>query len=145
MTGKPDTVEFSYEYFNYFKLNDNLINDYNKELKCFEIDGYKFSLPTIGIENCLTNFLIFKHNNTESEKYNDYFYDFTYFLLDRKSISFEEIENMIQIFNHDIEPEEFEKINNILKIFLPLQKYSLIRNGKVIDINSRIDLEKIWK
>ena len=58
---------------------------------------------------------------------------------------FEEIENMIQIFNHDIEPEEFEKINNILKIFLPLQKYSLIRNGKVIDINSRIDLEKIWK
>ena len=145
MTGKPDTVEFSSEYFNYFKLNDNLINDYNKELKCFEIDGYKFSLPTIGIENCLTNFLIFKHNNTESEKYNDYFYDFTYFLLDRKSISFEEIENMIQIFNHDIEPEEFEKINNILKIFLPLQKYSLIRNGKVIDINSRIDLEKIWK
>ena len=59
MTGKPDTVEFSSEYFNYFKLNDNLINDYNKELNCFEIDGYKFSLPTIGIENCLTNFLIF--------------------------------------------------------------------------------------
>jgi hypothetical protein len=145
MTGKPDTIEFSSDYFNYFKLNDNLIENYNKELKCFEIDGYKFSLPTIGIENCLTNFLIFKHNNTESEKYNDYFYEFTYFLLDRKSIGFEEIENMIQIFNHDIEPEEFEKINNILKIFLPLQKYSLIRNGKVIDINSRIDLEKIWK
>lgn len=144
-TGKPDTIEFSSDYFNYFKLNNNLLKKYNKELKCFEIDGYRYSLPTIGIENCLTNFLIYKHNTVDSEKYNDYFYDFTYFLSDRKTIAFEEIENLIQIFNYDIETEEFEKINNILKIFLPLQKYSLIREGKVIDINSRIDLEKIWK
>ena len=103
------------------------------------------SLPTIGIENCLTNFLIFKQDAPNSAKYNEYFYDFTYFLLDRKEINFPEIENLIQIFNHDIEPEEIEKIQKILKIFLPLQKYSLIREGKIIDINSRIDLEKIWK
>jgi hypothetical protein len=144
-TGKPDTIEFSSDYFNYFKLNNELLKKYNKELKCFEIDGYKFSLPTIGIENCLTNFLIFKHNETESEKYNELFFDFTYFLLDRNSIDFNEIENLIQIFNYDIESEELNKIKNILKIFQPLQKYSLIRDGKVIDINSRIDLETIWK
>lgn len=144
-TGKPDTIDFSSDYFNYFKLSNDLLEKYNKELKCFEIDGYKFSLPTIGIENCLTNFLIFKQNETDSEKYNELFFDFTYFLLNRKSIGFSEIENLIQIFNYDIETEELNKIEKILKIFLPLQKYSLIRDGKVIDINSRIDLETIWK
>ena len=144
-SGNPDTVEFSSDYFNYFKLSNDLLNKYNKSLKCFEIDGYKFSLPTIGIENCLTNFLIFKNNQIGSEKYNEYFYDFTYFLSDKNSIDFKEIENLIQIFNFDIDENEIDKIKNILRTFLPLQKYSLIRNGKIIDINSRIDLEKIWK
>jgi hypothetical protein len=143
--GIDETIEFSSEYFNYYHLNDGVMQSYNKELKCFEIDGYKFSLPTIGIENCLTSFLIYQHRKNSTSKYTEYFYDFTYFLSDRKEISFDELENLIQIFNFDIEPDEFSKITNILKYFQPLQRYSLIRGGKVIDINSRIDLENIWK
>lgn len=143
--GLKETIDFSSEYFNYYQISDSVMSKYNNELKCFEIDGYKFSLPTIGIENCLTRFLIHQQKKADALKYNDYFYDFTYFLSDRKEISFDELENLIQIFNFDIEPDEFSKITNILKYFQPLQKYSLIKKGKVIDINSRIDLENIWK
>jgi hypothetical protein len=60
-------------------------------------------------------------------------------------LTFQEIENLIEIFNFDMEEEEKIKVKNIIKTFEPLQKYSLIKNGKVIDINSKIDLEKIWK
>lgn len=144
-TGKEDSINFSTKSFNYHRLDDSVMKYYNKNLRCFEMDGYKFSLPSIGIENCLTSFLIFKQNSPDANKYSEYFYDFTYFLLDRNSIEFSEIENLIQIFNFDIEQDEYRKISNILKIFQPLQKYSLIRDGKVIDINSRLDLEKIWK
>lgn len=140
-----ESVDFSSEYFNYYIISDKIMKKYNNELRCFEIDGYKFSLPTIGIENCLTKFLISKQNEKDSSKYNDYFYDFTYFLLNRREVEFDEIENLIQIFNFDIESDELRKINSILQIFTPMQKYSLIKNGKIIDINSRIDLEKIWK
>lgn len=144
-TGKQDTIDFSTKYFNYYILDDTTMRYYNSDNKCFEIDGYKFSLPSIGIENCLTSFLIFKQNSPDADKYSEYFYDFTYFLLDRNNIEFNEIENLIQIFNFDIDEDEYKKITNILRIFQPLQRYSLIRNGKVIDINSRLDLEKIWK
>jgi len=44
-----------------------------------------------------------------------------------------------------MEESEIEKIRNIVKIFQPMQIYSLIRDNKVIEINSKIDLEKIWK
>ena len=30
-------------------------------------------------------------------------------------------------------------------MFQPIQRYSLKRGNKVIEINSKIDLEKIWK
>lgn len=143
--GIEEKIEFSTDNFNYFHIDNEVMKFYNNDLKCFEIEGYKYTLPSIGIENCLTNFLIFNQDKPDAAKYNDYFYDFTYFLLDRKDISFNEIENLIQIFNFDIEPEESNKINQILKMFLPMQRYSLIKKGKVIDINSKIDLEKIWK
>ena len=37
------------------------------------------------------------------------------------------------------------KIKSILELFVPLQRYSLIKDGKEIEINSKIDLENIWK
>jgi hypothetical protein len=109
------------------------------------VDDYKYTLPSIGVENCLTSFLIHKANQPNAIVYHTYYYDFTHFLDDKNFITFKEIENLIQVFNFDIEDTELKKVKKIVKIFSPLQKYSLIKNGKVIDINSKIDLEKIWK
>jgi len=81
----------------------------------------------------------------DSNKYNDYIYDFTYFLSGKNYLTFDEIENLITIFNQDLDKDELEKIKEIVETFLPLQKYSLTKASKIIEINSKIDLEKIWK
>lgn len=139
------TIDFSEKNFNYFKIDDDMMNNYNSEEKNFFINGYKFSLPTIGVENCLTKFLILKSIKSDMKKYNKYSYDFNYFLSHKKFVTSEEIENLIQIFNYDLELSEKLKIKEIVNYFLPMQKYSLIKNGRVIDINSKIDLKNIWK
>jgi hypothetical protein len=41
--------------------------------------------------------------------------------------------------------DEQNKIKNIIKIFKPLNEYSLKKEGKVISLNSKINLEKIWR
>ena len=137
-------LEFKSENFNYFFINQHLMKKYNKLEKCFDINGFKYSLPSIGIENSLTNFLMSKIHEIDADKYNYYFYDFTYFVGNKKELTLSEIENLIQVFNYDIEESEMNKIKNILKTFEPIQKYSLIKDGYIIDINSKIDLEKIW-
>lgn len=143
--GIEDTVEFSSAYFNYFQINESLMDFYDYENKQFVIDEYKFSLPSIGLENCLTNFLISKSTEVDSIKYNKYEYDFTYFLSDKKKLSFSEIENLIQIFNFDLSSDEIKKVKNIIKTFQSILRYSLKKGAKVIEINSQIDLENIWK
>lgn len=143
--GKEETIEFSSKYFNYFKFDDDLMNSYNEENKFFLINGYRYTLPTIGVENCLTNFLISKSSDKEAYKYNELNYSFTYFLGHKNKISFSEIENLIHIFNYDMDEEEIKKVKNIVKKLSSMQKYSLKKGNKVIDINSKINLEKIWK
>jgi hypothetical protein len=143
--GTEEQIEFSSTYFNYFELENDLKKLYDEENKQFVIDDYKYTLPSIGIENCLTNYLISKSDDPNAVRFNKYNYDFTFFLGDKKSISFKEIDNLIQIFNFDMEDSELKKVRNIVKMFLPIQRYSLIKDNKIIEINSRIDLEKIWK
>jgi hypothetical protein len=143
--GMIDKIDFGEKNFNYCYLNSDIMKKWNSEEKCFNIDGYKFTLPSIGIENSLTNFLIKKSYEEDAEKYNEYTYNFTYFLGDREFVSFDEIENLIQIFNFDMEEEEVDKTNGLVKAFIPLQKYSLIKNNKVIEMSSKINLQEIWK
>ena len=44
-----------------------------------------------------------------------------------------------------MDEEEVEKTDDIVKKFIPLQRYSLIKNGRVIEISSKINLQEIWK
>lgn len=143
--GLVDKINFSEKTFNYFKFENNLIDFWSSKEKCFIINGYKFTLPTIGLENTLTKYLIEKSKDEDATKYNEYNYNFTYFLGDRKYLTFDEIENIIQIFNFDMDEEEINKTDEIVKIFIPLQRYSLIKNGRVIEISSKINLQEIWK
>jgi hypothetical protein len=142
---KIETIEFSTETFNYFKLNDSIMSKYDEKTKTFKINGYSYSLPSIGVENSLTMFLLFHSETDESYKYVNVDFDFTYFVSNKNFLTFKEIDNLIYIFNNDLDKEEKRKIKNIIREFTPLQKYSLIKGGKEIDINSKIDLEKIWK
>ncbi len=142
--GSEFKIDFSSKSFNYYDF-DKILNKWNSKTKEFLINGYKYSLPSMGVENSLTQFLINKSYEEDSEKYNEYKYSFVYFVGNKESLTTDEIENLIQIFNYDIDSDEIEKIDNIVKNFTGLQKYTLKKGEKVIEITSRINLETIWK
>jgi len=144
-TDSEGKIEFGSKYFNYFQFTNKLLQNYSNEDRSFTINGYKYTLPSIGVENSLTNFLIVKSNEEDAFNYNNYTYDFTYFVGDKNNLKFKEIENLIQIFNFDMDKDEMKKMKEVIKTFLPLQRYSLKKDGRVVEMNSKINLEKIWK
>ena len=131
----------NFNYFNFTKLEENW-NSKNKE---FLINGYKFTLPSLGVENSITQFLIDKSYEPGSEIYNEYIYTFVYFVGNKEFLTYDEIENLIQIFNYDLDDDERIKVENIINNFAGLQRYTLKKNNKIIEITSRINLETIWK
>lgn len=135
-------INFNSQTFNYFKPDEDLLKNYDSVGKLFKIDDYSFSLPSIGIENSISYFLI---ESDDSTKYANLNFNFSYFLDKKEFLTFEEIENLIEIFNYDLSDDEKIKVEDIIKRFKPLQRYSLIKNGKEVDINSKMDLEFIWK
>ena len=138
--GVSNTISFGPNTFNYCDVSD-VMKYYNKDLKVFDIDGWKFSAPSISIEESVTNYLI--HKNDESLFQLNY--NFINFMGDKKELNFDEIENLIQIFNYDLPKEDNEKIGEIISMFFGMMKYSLIKDGLVIDMNAKMDLSKIWQ
>ena len=102
-------------------------------------------MPSIGIENCLTHFLVSKSGELDSKKWNDYSYDFLFFVGNKNNLTFSEIENLVTIFNFDLGISEQEKIRNIVYTFMGVVGYSLQTNGRIVDVKSKLDLETIWK
>jgi len=141
---KEEKIEFGSKNFNYFQLGE-LIKYYDYEERCFVVSGYKYTLPSIGVENCLTNFLIIKSAEENSDIYNTYFYDFTHFVGHKNYLKYREIENLVQIFNYDMETDEVIKVKKIINTFTPIQRYSLVKDGRVVEMTSKINLEKIWR
>ena len=137
-------VDFGSKSFNYYNFN-NIINNWDSKTRDFLVNGYKYSLPSMGVENSLTQFLINKSYEEDSEKYNGYRYSFVYFVGSKENLTTEEIENLIQIFNYDMDSDEIEKIDKVIKSFSSLQRYTLKKGDKIIEITSRINLETIWK
>ena len=145
VTGEKEFVTFDSHHFNYANINDKMMKSYDNQTKEFVIDGFRYSPPCIGVENSLTNFLISKSNDIDSEMYAEFNYDFLYFLGHKNSLSPNEIENLIQIYNYDISEDDSKKIRDIIISLSNIGKYSLKKDFQIIDITAKIDLEKIWK
>jgi len=127
--GKNEFISFESDNFNYFEPEDDLVSKYDSETKSFNFNGYKYSVPSIGLENSL----------------NSYSYDFLYFLGNKSSLTFNEIENLLQIFNFDLSDADKKYIRKIVKRLSELGRYSLRKDSQIIDVTAKIDLEKIWK
>lgn len=145
MIGKEEEIKFEASTFNYAQLDKEIILKYNKENREFDFEGYRYSIPSIGIENSLTNFLIHKSRIPDSDAYNHYSYDFLYFLGHKSHLTFDEIENLIQIFNFEIDEEDRKKIRKIVKKLSVIGRYSLRKDSQVIDVTAKIDLATVWK
>jgi len=142
--GEKTKIEFCAENFNYLNLARQM-SHYDSGTKEFNISGYRYSLPSGGVENSLTDFLIDKSNQKNHKKLSEYNYDFIYFLGHKSTLTFSEIENLIEIFNYDLDQGELDLISNIVNIFSGFQHYSLKKDDNLIDITGKINLRDIWK
>ena len=137
-------VEFKSENYNYFDLS-KYESLYDEKTFDFLVSDYKFSMPSIGVENSLTKYLLNLSDEPDTEKYNDYSYDFLFFLGFKRNLSDSEIENLITIFNLEMEDNESEKLKSIIDEFMGIILYTLKSGKNIIEIKSKLDLETIWK
>ncbi len=142
--GAEDIVSFDEDHFNYFDFNQYQ-KYYNEEEKSYLVNGYKFTLPSIGVETSLTNFIGSKETEEDIKKLNGYSYDFMFFLGDKRHLRFDEIDNLIEIFNNDMDEEEKVKISKIVEMFKGIVAYTLVVDGHPVEIKSKLNLENIWK
>lgn len=138
--GKEDFIEFDTKNFNYFDFSKYIFDEESKEIL---INGYRFSMPSIGLENCMTFYLAHKINDGFELK--NYFFDFLFFTGNKNFMSKDELENLFIIFNYDIEESERRVIKEIVDNFVSIVGYTLNWEGEVVELKSKIDLETIWK
>lgn len=137
-SGENDIIEFSSKTFNYFDYSN--ICQYDDEKREFIKYGYRYSLPSVGAEYHIINYI-----NDFVEEDEDNNYDFLFFLGNKNYLSNDEIENLITIFNYDIDISEQEKISEIITEMSPLITYSLrTETGYIVELDSKIDFEGLF-
>lgn len=139
-----DSVIFNEKSFNYFKLSKEQLSIYNDVERAFVYKGFKYSLPTIGAEISLTNFLLQLKKDEMLEIYADISYDFLYFLGGKIDISVDEMKNLIEIFNYDLTSENKIILKKFIKEYKDFAKYSIIYNDEIIPLEN-ISLSDIWE
>ncbi len=142
MNGNENYVNFGHNNFKYFDFS-TYMKFYDKETKEMVINGYRFSLPSIGIESSLTQYLSSKTSEDDIQRLNEADYDFMFFLGDKNILNPSEIDNLIQIFNFDIDDVERKKIKKIIDKFRDITGYSLVADGMTVGIKP--NLTNIWK
>lgn len=139
------SVKFNSDTFNYFNIPEEIQKRFDDSNKEFVIEDFKYKLPTIGIENSVTNFLVNKQISGKAEDYMNLSYNFMYFLGDKETLTEEEIENLVIIFNDELEDDDKKTIDKIVKEFEGFMKYSLkTPDGRIVPLNE-LDLMDIWK
>ncbi len=141
--GKYVNIPVNSKTFNYLDLSD-LMKHYLPESKEFLLDGFKLSLPTKGVETSLTEYF----SNISPEKVDsmvEYSYDFIYFLGNRNTMTFNEIENLVDIFNDSMEDADKETVSKAVKKFAPMIRYSIKFNDRVVELHGKINMVTIWE
>ncbi|CAG7579911.1 MAG: hypothetical protein SLAVMIC_00156 [uncultured marine phage] len=140
-----ESILFDKDHFNYFSVPDYLMEKYDSETKEFVIDGFKFKLPTIGIETSVTRFIGDSAMAGTLKDFSDKSYDFMYFLGDKNKLSNDEIINLLTIFNDELDMNEREIVDTIIKDFASFNRYTLkTDSGDVVEMG-QLDLSKIWE
>jgi len=138
--GNQRTATFGPDNFNYFDFTP-LMQYYNPATKEMKIDGYRFSFPSIGVENSLAGYIA---RQTDLSRFKDASFDFLFFLSGKRALGDEEIENLIQIFNEDLDEAERAKVSAIVARFSGIVSYSLLVDGQRVELKTNVNLGQIW-
>ena len=138
--GNRVEVAFGAHNFNYFDFSP-FMPHYNPATKEMEIDGYRFSFPAIGVENSLADYI---SRQTDLSRFKDMSFDFLFFLSGRRVLSYPEIDNLIQIFNDDLDEAERGRVSAIVARFSGIVSYSLLVDGQRVELKTNVNLGRIW-
>ena len=141
--GRTSYVAFSSKNFNYFDYM-SLGCDYDEDTREFIKYGYKFSLPSVGVENCLVSYISDMTEDSDVEDISENSYDFLFFLCNKNFLSKKEMDNLVTIFNEDLDEKEQSKISKIVKIIYPAIGYTLKSGNKIVSLDLKIDFEKLF-
>jgi hypothetical protein len=135
------SIPFSESNFGYFNISEEMFVNYSSIDKNFLINGYKFRLPSIGIEDSITKFIAkcMRENTLDDYKSS---YDFMYFLGEKNELDNEEIINIINLFN-EFDYSESKIIEEIIEYFTDFNSYRLIYDGTKVQMG-QLDLANIW-
>ena len=138
--GLETYVKFNNENFNYFDFN-SLGFEYCDETREFISDGYRASIPSIGVQNCLVDYVYQKEMNGEETKLN---YDFLFFLGNKNYLSDSEIDNLIIIFNEDLEKKDIKIVRDVVTKLAMAIPNSLKMGNIVVNVDMRVDFENLF-
>jgi hypothetical protein len=141
---KIKETEFNSKNFNYFDY-DKFEKYYDSDKKEFIVDGFRFSFPTLGAEQDLMKYVNSKAGKKNAKKMINYNFNFLFFIGQKSKLSKKEAENLLTIFNQDLEESEIKKVENIIKMFSSAIKYSIRINNREIEISNKINLKHIFK
>lgn len=139
-----EEIEFNSRNFNYFDF-DKFKNLYDAEKRDFVVEGFRFSFPTLGVEHDLMKYVNSKSGKKNAKKMSEYNFNFIFFVGQKNSLSKKETENLLTIFNQDMEKSDMDKVDNIIQKFSPSIKYSVIVNSNIVEITNKINLKDIFK
>ena len=138
--GLETYIKFNNENFNYFDYN-SLGFEYNEDTREFMSDGYRASIPSIGVQNCLVDYVYQKEVDGENTKLN---YDFLFFLGNKNYLSESEMDNLITIFNEDLEEKELDKIRNIVTKLAMAIPNTLKMGNVIVNVDLKVDFENLF-
>jgi hypothetical protein len=138
-----DTIEFKPSNFVYYNF-EKYIKNYDEETNEFVFYNWRYSIPSIGVETSINKFSYELAIKGLTEEYQNKNYNLIYFLGKKYKLSFEEMVNLIDIFE-DLDEEEQDKIDEIVNKFSKSGLYILMEEDKKpVRINPNM-LRKIWK
>ena len=123
----------TFNYFDYKEINAT----YNPITRELERDGYKFCVPSYGVEICLIDYI----TNIDYSEFNS---DFIFFVGNKRLLTKDEITNLKIIFNEELNENEVQKINDIVVDFKNLITYSLKYNGKKYDLEFKVKFAELF-
>jgi len=142
--GQQRNVSFSQDNFNYFDFIP-FLQFYDEETREIVIADWRYSFPCIGVENSLTDYLSSITEIKKIDELRNISYNFLFFLTGKNFLSFDEIENIIQIFNFELDDKAKQTVDDIVSRFSAIISYSLKVEGMKVEMKSSLNLELIWQ
>lgn len=134
-------IELNEENFMYMSLDriSSHFDFYNKEKKQIILNnGFMFSLPSIGIETKIVEFI---RANEDKFEFNDL--NFIYFMGNGNDVSFEEIENVIISFE-ELDSETYIEIRDFVHVYEEEQRFKLLKDNVFVDLKSGLHFNDLW-